>query len=392
MSRTRTGIIAVSIREMSRIRSRVIYLFILLILPIASFGLILSMFSAATPRNLPVAVLDNDFSALSRNLIRTINALPSIEVTEHVRSASQGKELMVQGKIFALIIIPKDFQNDVSRLRAPKVINYYNNQYLLIGGTIYKDIASAVRTLSIKANIQTRLKKGEVLQQAKVHAQPIEIQTHFMYNPNTNYLYYLAGSLLPTMLHLFVLLSTIYCFGIELKESTMADLFSTSGESIFRMIIGKLIPYFAVFAILAVFMNSIMFRYMGFPLRGNIPLVFTSTGLLIIAYQAVGIFFVAVTGHLRLALMGASFYASTAYTFIGMTFPIIAFPLPAKIWAYTLPLTHFMRIFIEQTIMGVSSRSSITPILILIAFAMLPLLVYPRIHSICTQSTYWGKI
>ncbi|HNX60447.1 MAG TPA: ABC transporter permease [Spirochaetota bacterium] len=321
------GILAVVVREIGRMRSRALYPVVMIILPVLSAVIFIAMFHDGVPRNLPVAVLDNDNSALSRKLVRMIDSLPSISVKYRVNDMLEGREEVSGGNAFALVVIPRDFEKDVYRFHAPRVCNYYNNQYLLIGSTMQKDVYAAVRSLSAGINVLTRMKKGEPLYQAKVSAQPIELQQHVMYNPYTNYMYYLVSSLLPNMLHIFVILTAIYALGIELKERTIADLVQTAGGSCFRAIVGKYIPYIVVFSMLGVGMNVLLFKVLDVPMRGNFLILLAATVALILAYIAVGIFFLTLVANVRFALMMSAFYASTAYTFIGMTFPIISFPV-----------------------------------------------------------------
>ncbi|HEY1405067.1 MAG TPA: ABC transporter permease, partial [Spirochaetota bacterium] len=182
----RTGIRAVVRREITRIRSRVLYLFVLVIIPVSAMGIFVGMFYQGVPRDLPIAVFDNDNSALSRKLVRMIDALPSVRVAYHVISMREGEEAVSRGDAFSLVVIPRDFEKNVSRARAPHVYDYYNNQYLLIGSTVQKDIYAAVLTLSVGVNVVTRMKKGETPYQAKAGAQPIELQQHVLFNPYTN--------------------------------------------------------------------------------------------------------------------------------------------------------------------------------------------------------------
>lgn len=373
-------------------RSRALYPIVMIILPVVSAVIFIAMFHDGVPRNLPVAVLDNDNSALSRKLVRMIDSLPSISVKYHVNDMLEGREEVSGGNAFALVVIPRDFEKDVYRFRAPHIYNYYNNQYLLIGSTMQKDVYAAVRSLSAGINVLTRMKKGEPLYQAKVSAQPIELQQHVMYNPYTNYMYYLVSSLLPNMLHIFVILIAIYALGIELKERTIADLVRTAGGSCFRAIVGKYIPYIVIFSTLGIGMNVLLFKVLGVPMRGNFVILLVATAALILAYIAVGIFFLTLVANVRFALMMSAFYASTAYTFIGMTFPIISFPLPAKIWAEILPLTHFMRIYINQAITGAPAQYTIQSFAALAAFMIVPFIVGPRFKKIVTDERFWGRL
>jgi ABC-2 type transport system permease protein len=383
-------ITSISRREMHQIRSRLIYLFIMLILPLLSFGLFIAMFSQGVSRDLPVVVVDNDMSALSRQLVRMIDSNASLKVIAKPVTLQEGNYLMQKGEAYACILIPKDFEHDVLRMRAPKVYNYYNNQNLPIGGIMNKEIYTVVRSLSAGINYSTRLKKGEPAASARVSLQPVEVQSHVLFNPYNNYFYYLAGSLLPNMLHIFILLSTIYCFGIELKDKTAAELWKLSKQSYLNVLIGKLLPYTAVYALLGLFMNTLLFKYFAVPMKGSYLFISLATILFVLAYQSMGIVFITIAANVRLGLMAASFYASTAYTFIGMTFPIISFPLPAKLWAEMLPLTHFMRIYLNESITGAPHAYSFPSVIALMVFIFLPWVLSFRFKKIMTVESFWG--
>ncbi len=126
-----------------------------------------------------------------------------------------------------------------------------------------------------------------------------------LFNPYTNYLYYLAGSLIPTMFHMFVLLMSVFALGTELKYGTAGELWRLSGESCPVAVAGKLLPYTVIFSIDALLMHALLFSYCGIPLRGSAALILLATFMMILAYQALGVFLITVTANIRLALMAA---------------------------------------------------------------------------------------
>lgn len=52
---------------------------------------------------------------------------------------------------------------------------------------------------------------------------PIYFEKHILFNPFSNYEYYLLPSFLPLMLMLFTLLTTIFTIGVELKTVPHAN-------------------------------------------------------------------------------------------------------------------------------------------------------------------------
>ena len=88
-----TGLQAVLHRELKRINSERIYLWLLFILPLFAFFFFTSMFEQGKADNYAVAIYDADNSPLSRQIIRWIDATPEIEFTEQVYSLQEGKKL-----------------------------------------------------------------------------------------------------------------------------------------------------------------------------------------------------------------------------------------------------------------------------------------------------------
>ena len=68
-------------------------------LPIICMLLVYAIFSQGIPRDLAVAVVDQDHSRLSRSLVRYIDANPALAVTTQLTNLSEGKALMQRGEV-----------------------------------------------------------------------------------------------------------------------------------------------------------------------------------------------------------------------------------------------------------------------------------------------------
>ena len=147
-------------REISRIKSSKFMLVMIFVLPIFFSFVIWWTFSAGTVKDLPIAVLDLDNSDVSRGITRAINSTPSTNVKYKVESYNQGYNLIKSGQAYALIVFPQHFKKDLNRFNRPKIVFYYNNQTILIGGILSKDIQSAVITSMKAVDAQIRMKKG----------------------------------------------------------------------------------------------------------------------------------------------------------------------------------------------------------------------------------------
>ena len=104
-------------------------IFVMLLLPILLFSFYGAIFSKGVPNNLPIAILDQDHSALSRELIRSIDATSTIEIQQYVSDEQEAGKLLRTEKIYGFVLIPANFQRDIYRGKAADALFYENNDF-----------------------------------------------------------------------------------------------------------------------------------------------------------------------------------------------------------------------------------------------------------------------
>lgn len=366
-------------RELKALIKRPDLLIALFTIPFITCFSIGSIFIKSAPRNLPIAILNQDNSEISRILIRMIDATPSCETKYSVTSLLEGKELIKGGKAYALVVIPRNFKRNLLKNTAPQVAYYYNNQAILIGGIISKDITTTVLTFSAGIDVKLLMKKGLPKDIAKTKVNLIGIDEHVRANPYMNYSYFLC---LAGFIHTFqVLIAALACWSIgrEFKHGTTKEWMKAANNSIIAAVFGKLTPFMISFLFIIAIVYLIYFVGYGVPFLGSVPFVIFATILYIFAYQITAVMFVAITSNFRLSLSSCAFYTALGFTFAGMTYPIIAMPLAANIYSFILPLRHYLAIVIDQSLRGIPYSYDWKYIgyllfLIFIAIVFLPLL------------------
>jgi len=387
----KTGLKAVLVRELERISSESIFMWILLILPLFTFILFASMFDKGKADNFPIAIYDADNSPLSRQIVSWVDATPEIEFTHKVYSLYEGKRLIEKGDVLGVLKLPKGLEDGVYSDVPEKIVFFYSNLNLSSGSAVSVGVLKTIKTLSAGINLQKRLADKEMFTQALQNVQPIRIDNHALYNPYINYSYYLVTGLLPVMMLMFILGTTIYVIGSELKYGTALKWYKASGESIIVALTGKLLPFSLIFIIEAFFMNTILFNVIGAPHSGNMFVMFIATVFFVYAYQAMGVFLITVLPNMRLSLSLGAAYASLAFSFAGLTFPIIAMGKFMQGFAQIFPFTHYLNIYINDASKGLDLRYSVSSFLVLSVFILLPFFLFPRLKALLTKEKYWGK-
>lgn len=82
-------------------------------------------------RETPVAVVDNSRTSASRELARSIDALPSAHVVGYASSLSEAKERFASHDCYAVVEIPRDYDRNIGRAEQA-VVNLYCDASLLL--------------------------------------------------------------------------------------------------------------------------------------------------------------------------------------------------------------------------------------------------------------------
>ncbi len=101
---------------------------------------------------------------------------------------------------------------------------------------------------------------------------------------------------------------------------------------------------------------------------------------------------IAVLSNLRLALSLGGGYSVLAFTFSGLTFPIMAMWPAMRGVSRFFPFTYYTDVFVDQALRGAPVRCSLPDMGCMALFIVLPFLCLPRLRRICTDKKFWGRL
>ncbi len=362
-------------REWQRIVQRKTLYLILIPLPLILFAILAGIYQQRVIVDLPIAVVDQDHSQLSRLLVRSLDAARSLRVQQQCRSVEEIRNLVLKGKIQGGVVIPAGLEQEIKKGKSATVVVYKNTANLIIGNLILKDALTTIRTLSAGIQLKRQRAKGLPYRSALGVVNPIRVESSSLYNPAYNYINFLIPGLLAVMLQMIAMIAVTYSFAAEYSEGSWAELIQLSGGSIGRIIAGKSLPHIGLNTVSALAMAGILFPVFGVPLHGSLFLVLAFLILLIMAAGAVGVLVAVIFRELVLSSEAAVFINTPAFIFSGYTFPVEAMPGFHRFYADLLPSTHFMTGFIKLYQMGAPAPATAGEALRLLAFIVIPLLV-----------------
>src|SRR5262249_51532594 len=123
--------------------------FILLVLAPWVYGLYYPQpFFKQILRKIPIAVVDNDLSGISRSIIPTLDASGAVRVALLAATLAVARAALERGDAFAVVGIPPETERDVLKGTTVHVPIYVDATYLFIFRSMANGIAVAINTLS----------------------------------------------------------------------------------------------------------------------------------------------------------------------------------------------------------------------------------------------------
>jgi len=365
--------------ELNDIKNSYYKLLLITTLPILSFALVIAMFYEGVASKLPITVVDNDKSELSRKLLFNINASSTVKIASTSLSLKDAIALVKSSKVYAVVVIPPHFQRDTLLKTQPKVRAMINTQYILIGKIITGALVETVAYSAAEVEFVEDLVLTQNSNLALHTISPIGLQITPFFNTYKNYFLFLVSALLPSIWQIFIVITTIVSFGTLFKAQKEREYFGN--EYITTKIIGKLLPYTFVYTLMGIGFLFYIYGTLGWAFEGSFSVTIFGMFLTVIAYQIIALFlFVTGFDYARALSLGAV-YTAPAFAFLGVTFPIYNMNSFALFWRDILPVSHYVELQISQANYGADVFLEIDKLLTIAAFFLLFIPVVMRFKS-----------
>lgn len=388
MAERLSSILEVMRREWGILRTRPIYFFGMVLAPFLTAFLLLYMMAGGLPQDMPVAVVDEDGSATSRALVRSLDAFQSSRVSLRALSMPEALSAMRRGEVYAIYHIPRGLQAHAGSARQPKIHYYTNGSYLMAGSFTFRDMKMLSELASAKVGLQTGQARGRTEEQIMGAIQPIRVQLEVMSNPWLNYSAYLTTTILPGVLQLMIFLITSYSIGVEIKRRTARSWLATAGGSMVRALVGKLLPHTLIFLLVGWSLQGLLYGWMGYPLQSSWWSMAGAMLALVLSAQSLGAFFVALVPILRMSLSLGSLLGMLSFSISGMSIPVSTMSPAVQALSHIFPLRYYYQIGINQALVGAPWVEAMPLYLGLLAFLLLPLVTLPRLRHYLLHMDY----
>jgi len=290
-------------------------------------------------RHVPIGVVDQDKSALSRDLISRTRSNESFDLKLQMDDYANVDEILKSGRVTVVLVIPPNFARDVSRgadTAIQLLVDGSNNNTALITLGYISNLVQKFATSTLAEILAGR--SGPALTGMPV----VEPRTRIWYNPELKTANFIVPGLIAVIMMVMTAMLTSLTVAREWENGTMEQLISTpvrAGE----IVVGKLIPYFGLGmlqVVLVVLTGTLGF---GVPLRGNLLSLFTVSAVFLACGLGIGLMISISTRSQQLAYT-VSILASMLPSFLlsGFISPIASMPRVIRLVTHLVPARYFL--------------------------------------------------
>ena len=318
------------------------------------YGLLYNyMYAPDLVRNVPVVVVDNSKTALSREYIRLLNATPQVDVIATGEDNVQAKELMKMDEAAGILYLPYDFSDRVSRGDESVFIMYETTSAFLYYLAMQEASASSMLALNdrFRPEMLVFLPSEDAAQLAS--AQPINVVGTALYNYTEGYGTYLIPAVLIVIMFQTLLMVIGMVSGDERQFRSLRNYSPSLGQAM-RLVIGKTFVYMLLYAVFSLFLLGLIPLIFDLPDIGNVWNII----MLLIPFLMATSFF-GLTASLFFTdsdapLLMIAFFSVGLIFLSGVSYPLELMPWYWKLSHYLIPAAPATLAYVKLNSMGAS--------------------------------------
>jgi len=328
------GIFAIIYKETRHIIRDTRTLFLMLALP----GAQLTVFGFAVDmdvKHIPTVVHNLDHRESSRELIDAFVNTGYFDIVSEVDTGSEVSAAIVRGDAKVGIKIPPDYS-------ATLLTGEPTTVQVLIDGS---DSTVAMQALNVTNAIAMRI-SVEILADFLDNtggAPPLDARTRVLFNPDMRTTNFMVPGLMGVILQIITMLLTAFAIVREKETGTLEQLMVTPVSRL-GLILGKLVPYFAVGLLETASVLALMRFLFQVPIAGSLLLLLGFTLIFLICALALGLLISTFAENQIQALQMAFVVILPSVLLSGFIFPQESMPWIIAAFGKSVPATYYIRV------------------------------------------------
>ncbi|MGD9724568.1 MAG: ABC transporter permease [Pirellulales bacterium] len=282
--------------------------------------------------NVPFAVLDQDHSAASTNLVSRLDGSPAFERVANLSHEDQIRTAIDRREALVVLQIAQDFERKLRAGQPAELQVIADGRNSNTAGTAL----SYINTIVGDFNADWRQQQG-------TGGAAIRFDTRAWYNPNLITRWQMLPALIGTLTMLQTLLLTAMSVAREREEGTFDQLLVTPFRPV-EIMAGKALPSFLIGLGQATLILSVAQLWFRIPFSGSLITLYSGLSFFLLAAVGIGLLVSSMVATMQQALL-FSFVILMPFTLLsGLATPLSAMPVPLQYVTLLNPLRYAIEI------------------------------------------------
>ena len=302
-------------------------------------------------RKLPIAVVDQDDTELSRDFLQALNADQALAVTARAATLAQAKAALDRHDVYAIVAIPKDTERQVLRGEQARIAAYVDAAYLLLYTQTLQGVSEAASTASADVASRGARSEGNLAYSARARSAPVVLVSEPLFNPTGGYADYVVPAAFVLILQQTLLLGVASIGGAAYEGAGRASRRLRSGA---RAVFGQMLAH-CVFAVPGLTLYLVVLpRVYGFSTMGRLPDLVLMAVPFVLSVSFMAQFVGAWFKRRESAVLLLVAVSLPLFFFVGVSWPVDAIPDFVRAGSRVFPSTSAIDGLIRINQMGAS--------------------------------------
>ena len=275
------------IKELKLMTTDIGIILFLAFLPIA-YPIIYSLiYNPEQVRDVRMVVVDHDRSALSRELVRNLDATQEIRIIGYAADLGEGKKAMNSHECYGILEIPEGFEKKVGRGEASPAVLFSEMSLLLRYRGFLVATTNVAQAMGAEI-LNEKISESVPLAETLVSGDPLGVQNVTMGNLESGFDSFIMPGVLVLILQQCLILAVGMTGGAKREKPWLySDIDKATGLGTIKSLSGAALAYITVISIACVYMLHYVPMMFRFPMAGNpweiqlfiLPMVIASISL-----------------------------------------------------------------------------------------------------------------
>lgn len=354
-----------------------------IILPLAYPLLYAYIYDNEVVREVPVVVVDDSQTSLSRDFLRRCDASPDIKIISHATGMEHAKTFLQSMDAYGIIRIPREFSDDIAEGRQTVVGIYADMASMMY----YKSLMVTCAVVAQDMNKEIKVQKlgSSTNREAVISAAPITYESVAMYNPQSGY----SSFLIPAVLMLIIQQSLMLGIGMHMGGTRETNFgFAIPKGDLYRnpvnIYLGKMLAYFLIYIVDSVYFFAVVNKLFGLPQMSTMWTYLAWIVPYLIACISYSILCSVLVYRREDCIMLFVFLSVPLIFISGISWPISEIPDKWRYFSYLFPSSLGIHAYVRTNTMGASVND--------IAFYHWGLIIQAAVYTILSLIFYYWQL